>query len=142
MGSSPALGDIDNDGFIEVVVGSHDNKVYGLDGSDNDPPSCEITVPVEEYLHILNIPTRIKMGTIIIGFINIRVTANDFGGSGVDRVEFYIDNVLKHNTTEIPYNWLCTDRMLGIHTLTVIAYDKAGNKGESQEITALWYIFL
>jgi len=32
--SSPALGDIDNDGIIEVVVGSHDNWVYALDGTN------------------------------------------------------------------------------------------------------------
>jgi hypothetical protein len=32
--SSPALGDIDGDGMVEVVVGSDDNNVYALYGSD------------------------------------------------------------------------------------------------------------
>jgi len=32
--SSPALGDIDGEGKLEVVVGSSDNKVYGLNGED------------------------------------------------------------------------------------------------------------
>ena len=32
--SSPALGDIDNDGKLEVVVGSFDNKIYALNGED------------------------------------------------------------------------------------------------------------
>jgi len=32
VASSPALGDIDGDGEIEVVVGSDDNNVYAIDG--------------------------------------------------------------------------------------------------------------
>jgi outer membrane protein assembly factor BamB len=32
--SSPALGDIDNDGKLEVVVGSDDHKIYALNGEN------------------------------------------------------------------------------------------------------------
>jgi hypothetical protein len=32
--SSPSLADIDNDGKLEVVVGSEDNKIYALNGED------------------------------------------------------------------------------------------------------------
>ncbi len=31
--SSPALGDVDGDGGMEILVGSNDNKVYCLDGT-------------------------------------------------------------------------------------------------------------
>ena len=32
--SSPALGDVDNDGKLEVVVGSYNDKIYALNGED------------------------------------------------------------------------------------------------------------
>jgi len=34
VASSPSLGDIDNDGKLEIVVGSDDNKIYALNGED------------------------------------------------------------------------------------------------------------
>jgi outer membrane protein assembly factor BamB len=34
VSSNPSFAEIDNDGKIEVVVGSHDNKVYALNGED------------------------------------------------------------------------------------------------------------
>ena len=34
--SSPCLGDIDNDGKLEVIVGSQDNKIYALNGERGD----------------------------------------------------------------------------------------------------------
>ncbi len=34
--SSPALGDIDNDGIVEVVVGHQDSKIYALNGTNGE----------------------------------------------------------------------------------------------------------
>ena len=47
--------------------------------------------------------------------------------SGMDSVEFYIDNNLTGADTTIPYEWLWDERAFFTHTIKVIASDKAGN---------------
>ncbi len=49
MRSSPSLGDIDNDGKLEVVVGSYDDKIYAIGAGGNVPvPSL---LPWPEFKH-------------------------------------------------------------------------------------------
>ena len=35
--SSPALGDVDGDGKLEIVIGGHDYEIYALDGENGIP---------------------------------------------------------------------------------------------------------
>ncbi len=65
----------------------------------------------------------------IIGSINI--TAYIPGGWGepgdAEKVEFYIDDVLKATLTQQPYNWTWSQRTFGKHVIKVIAYDFNGD---------------
>jgi hypothetical protein len=92
----------------------------------------EIEKPKAGYLYIFDreiIP--ISMGTIIIGGITIE-TGPEFAKYGIDRVEFYVDNVLKSTDTQSPYTWLWDEKAFGKHEIKTIAYDKKGNTTEDE----------
>ncbi len=81
---------------------------------DNTPPSLKIVSPEEnEY---------------ISGSFNISVTADD-AKSGISMISFIIDGVAVFNDTEKPYVYTVdsTSYADGLHNITVVAYDKAGN---------------
>jgi hypothetical protein len=63
--------------------------------------------------------------TVIIGEITIRVNA--YGEDGIDKVEFYIDNLLNETINEEPYDWLWDERTFGTHEIKVVAYDSSGS---------------
>lgn len=58
---------------------------------------------------------------------------------GIDRVEFYLDDVLKENDTSDPYSWLWGEKAFFRHTVKVVAYDNTGNN-VSEEIY-VWKFF-
>jgi len=99
----------------------------------------EITVTIEKPLPGLYINNFLKMPLlskllsrfmpkfrpIIIGPITIEanVTQNT---SGVNRVDFYIDDVFQKTDTIEPYNFTWNKTAFFTHQITVIAYDNAG----------------
>jgi parallel beta-helix repeat protein len=104
---------------------------YGT--GDTTSPTVEITSPQNGiYLKDRQLfSSLIKRKTMIIGDITIQVTASDTG-SGIDKVEFYLDN----NPTpamidyEAPYSWSWTQNPSGLkhkHTISAVAFDNAGN---------------
>jgi lysophospholipase L1-like esterase len=98
---------------------------------DQDAPTVTIIKP-QKALYIndkmmLPFPT-----TVIIKSITIEVNATD-NSSGVDHVEFYIDNFLKANLTSEMYAWKW-DRRTPLkfnHQIKIVAYDKAGHSTEA-----------
>ena len=110
-----------------------------ISASDNEPPLVTIVQPTPG-LYIFNkrlLPIP-KSTAIIIGRTDIRVNATD-SGSGINHVEFYIDNKLKANDTTEPYVWIWSEKTFGRHIVKVIAYDNAENSA-SDEIT-IWKFF-
>ena len=78
------------------------------------------------YVYVFNIqiaplPGQGRFSSIVIGAVNVEV---DVGNTSVDKVEFYVDNELKENDTEAPYEWKWDERMIvpPIHSLKVIGY--------------------
>ncbi|MEM2174762.1 MAG: Ig-like domain-containing protein, partial [Candidatus Micrarchaeia archaeon] len=89
---------------------------------DNTPPSVSITSPTD--------------GEIVSGDVTIEVSADDT--NGIQKVEFYIDNVKVGDDSSSPYTYTWnTDNLQynSTHTIKAIAYDIAGNKKESSVIT-------
>lgn len=94
---------------------------------DTTPPTVVITRP-KNSLYFINIeifPLAINT-PIIIGKIDINVTATD-DDSGIDRVEFYINSLLKETDDTEPYGWTWKEPAFLSRTIEVIVYDKAGN---------------
>jgi hypothetical protein len=104
---------------------------------NREKPIVSLENPKKGYLYIGGreisiIPLDI---TIIIGDISVKATASD-ETSNVTKVEFYVDDELKHTTTEQPYEWLWSETIYLIHLLKVKAYNESGNS-ETAELRLL-----
>ena len=104
---------------------------------DTTPPTVAITKPTNG-LYLAN-KLILQLGVpVILGKIDVNATASD-DDSGMDRVEFLVDDQLKANDTTAPYSWMWSERAFFLYTITVIAYDKAGNSA-SQTLN-VWKFF-
>jgi PKD repeat protein len=109
---------------------------------DSTPPIVAITSPQKNYVYV-NFKDFIIFSfpfitTFVIGKIDIAVQATD-NQSGVVRVEFYIDDVLRATDTNSPYSWTWSEQVpLFPYLVKVIAYDHAGNQ-KSDEIN-VWKV--
>jgi len=74
---------------------------------------------------------------IIVQFITIEVNASD-NQSGMNRVAFYIDGILKGNDTSKPYSFDWKEVRSGKHTIKVTAYDNAGNNASTEILVFKW----
>jgi hypothetical protein len=104
--------------------------------ADITPPSIQITKP-EKAIYIKNYRILPFFTPFIIGDIDIKVNASDTE-SGMDRVEFYIDDNLKATDTTTPYIWFWDEKtflrlLRHRNTIRIVAYDNAGNNN-SEEI--------
>ncbi len=99
-------------------------------GIDKHAPDISITRPEKGYVYILDSKMRKSFlgWTLIIGGITVEASASD-SLSGVDRVEFYLDDALQQKISgeQHIYRWKCRSSMLFIHLISVRAFDKAGN---------------
>jgi hypothetical protein len=112
--------------------------------TDIIPPSIKLTSPRLGYLNI-NIKNfiikeiPIFFTTIVIGRADVIATVNDYQ-SGVSRVEFYLDDILKASFTTAPYSWAWTERgFMFPYTLKIVAYDNVGNHISST--ARIWKLF-
>ena len=99
---------------------------------DNQAPYVEIVKP-ENALYINDkkiIPLPFET-SVIIGNITIKANASD--NVGIARVEFYIDDELKHINYSYPYYWLWNETAIGRHVIKAIAYDFAGNTATDEQ---------
>lgn len=106
--------------------------------SDITPPNITITRPLAKSLYIGNRRVLPFPITLLINTINITVDASDTD-SGISSVKFFLNDVLMSTNTIPPYTWEWSGRVFGRYSITVEAYDGAGNNA-TDEILA-WRFF-
>lgn len=98
---------------------------------DQEPPLVSIIKPVKA-LYFNDRKILPFFATIIIKGITIEVNASD-NGSGIDHVDFYVDDILQATITEEPYRWLWDQKtpFKFRHEIKIIAYDGKQNSKEA-----------
>jgi len=134
--------DTDGDGFGDTPY-----DIPGGDSQDRYPlmyPFGEIAVeiikPEKRFIYISNNKFIPFLTTFILGEIEIEVNAFEYkSGLDIERVEFYIDNELKHTDTTHPYSWLWEELTMFRHTLKIVAYNTL-EENVSKELV-VWKFF-
>jgi chitodextrinase len=108
--------------------GNHSLTAVARDAAGNTTTSTAVTVNVDNAAPTVSI-TSPTGGALVNGTVGVNATATDnAGGSGISKVEFYVDGTLGSTDTSSPYSysWNTTALALGSsHTLTAKAYDNA-----------------
>ena len=105
-------------------------------GGDITPPLVKIIKPINA-MYIFNKPILPFRMPVVVQLITIEVNASD-NQSGIDRVEFYIDGVLKGNDSSAPYSYDWQEIRSGKRTIKVTAYDTAGNSASAEILVFKW----
>lgn len=88
---------------------------------EQDDRSIEITKPALNYLYINDKPVIRIRNSIVIGIINVETEINS-GTNNVERVEFYLDNEIMSNVSEIPFTWTWIKPTNKRYNLRVVAF--------------------
>lgn len=117
--------DLEYDTRVTKLIVATLLQIANIEIVDDVPPQISIEKP-ENYLYIADREVMETSMPIIIGKISIKIDAND-EQSGIDKVEIYVDDVLKAEIKNKPYQWLWDEFALFRHEIKAIAYDKVGN---------------
>jgi len=96
--------------------------------------SASVTITLDTIAPSVSIRVR-KDNANPSGVLSVTATATD--SVGVNKVEFYVNGVLASTATTAPYvyNWDSNAVANGSYTLIAMAYDAAGNAGQSGKVT-------
>ena len=109
-------------------------------GVENQAPEVYIVKPEKGlYLGDFKILPRFIRFSKIFGSITIETIASD-EDSGIEKVEFYINGILKGTDTDAPYTYgwkrsLFSFSFFGIFIIKVVAYDKEGLTAQDIKLT-------
>jgi len=130
-------GDEEGDG-----IGDTPYTLYSQSNQDNYPlilpysqePQAEIASPEEGFLYIRNIKIVPFFTTLLLGNIKIKANAANYI-YGIERVEFYVDNIRRRVDTEAPYSWTwrLSSHVKHRHTIKVVVFDN-NERSVSDEI--------
>jgi len=121
----PANGDVSVTVFAMDATGESSSNTGSIT-ADNSPPEVTIIKPLPG-LYVLDSMRLLPFSyPFIIGQITVEAEADD-NGSGIDRVEFYLENDLEANVTQAPFTWLWDRAATGFFTIEVKAVDAVGH---------------
>ena len=135
-----------SDPIILSSDGNYTIKYYSVDVAGNQEQYRNVNVKLDKTEPIIDIKKPesnsfyifdkkimpIPLATVVIGRITICASAWD-NISGIERMEFYIDDTLKYIDTETPFKWIWDQKISGGHILKAAAYDRAGNNITDQK---------
>jgi len=117
-------------GFIITgFTGSYVNGGYDIwlvKTADFISPNISLVKPVSGQLYFGNKARFSFPWTVVIGGVMVEVMTGDLE-SGIEKVEFYVNDILYNSTTVYPHQWFWEESGFGTYTLKVVAYDYAGN---------------
>lgn len=143
-----------NTSFEVEENGEHIISYYSVDRAGNEEdgrslavnidkqgPALTMVKPQEGYFYLggKEVMRTLSSTTVIVGDIHIEVNATD-KVSGIDIVEFYVNDELKNATDETPYRWLWDDPAFFMKTLKIIAYNNAGSTAEKEIKTLVFKV--
>jgi chitodextrinase len=111
-----------------VTLGTHMVSAKGYDTFNNVTTSATNTVTVADQTPPTTSVTAPSNGAFLKGTVSFTANASDnAGGTGMAKVEFYVDGALKNTDSVSPYSfsWDTTTATNAAHSLTVKAYDNA-----------------
>lgn len=111
-----------------LSLGNHTVQARAYDTFNNVGTSTLNTVTVADQTPPTTSVTSPNSGAILRGTVTVNANAADnTGGTGISRVELFVDNVLRSTDTTTPYSfsWDTTAVTNASHSLTVKAYDGA-----------------
>jgi uncharacterized repeat protein (TIGR02543 family) len=118
-------GDLSGDENPEEILMDGNKEVTAHFKEDTILPEIKIVKPVRA-IYVFDNERVPFIVPVIINEINIVANATD-EDSGIEKVEFYIDNELRETDNEPPYTYHWNDSLIRFHTIEAIAYDDAGN---------------
>ena len=104
---------------------------------DEDPPVIEIVKP-EVAIYLFNTKLFRFLFPVIIGAIDIELSASD-DGTGIKKVELYINEVLQTTFNATPYKWHWDQFAFGARIIKAKAYDYMGNMAEAELSVAKFF---
>jgi outer membrane protein assembly factor BamB len=94
--------------------------------------SVNITKP-EKAFYMKNKKIMPFFTTVILGEIEIEVDVSCVNFSDIHRVEFFIDDELRHIDVEEPYTWMWNEQTFFRHTLKTIAHTKDNTSATKEQ---------
>jgi hypothetical protein len=139
---------------VTIGEGTHTISFYSVDNCDNTegkqtktytvdttPPTVQITVPIEGKLYLFGSPIMDRIlsdTTLCIGKVPIEATADDSGGSGVNKVLFAFDGSTSWDESS-PFTAVFKGMKFGDLTISVTAIDNVGLESAPDTMTVKVY---
>ncbi len=116
----------DSNGYYDIA-----HTIVTVYEGETQPPEISILKPMHGlYINdrkIIPLPM-----SVVVGKITIEIEASD-EQSGVEMVYLYIDDSIVENITQKPYEYVYEPSQ-GIHFISAIAYDYAGNSAQADTV--------